>query len=118
MYLYKNLGNFGELGYWQFIVAAVQGLAYGGAVATTASAQRKYLKSEGHTQQMSHGAQMTLKEKELQAKQELLAKKGQTELYADMRLKKLVIITIVTLISVTVIGLGTYYALSVGGDDG
>lgn len=115
--MYLSNTNFGDFGYWQFVVGAIQALGYGASVATKASAQKKYLKSEKHTQQLTHGSQMELKQKELQLKQDLLAKKGQTELYKDIRLKKLVIITIMTLVSVTILGLGTYYVLSVGGGD-
>jgi hypothetical protein len=117
VYLYKNK-NFGEFGYvLPLVVGVAQHIGYATSVGLKYSGQKKYLKSEKHTQQMSQHAAMTLKQKELAAKQKLLEQKGQTELYKDVQLKKLVIITFVTLISVTVIGLGTYYALSVGGDD-
>lgn len=116
MYLIdKNFGELGEFGYWQFIVAGVQQLVYGGALISKHSAQKKYLKTEKHTQQLTHESQMDLKQKELEAKQALLIKKAQTEVYADMRLKKLVIITFVTLLSVITLGIGTYYAFSAGG---
>jgi hypothetical protein len=105
--------NFGELGYWQFIVAAVQGLTYGGAALKKHSATKKYLKSQKHTQQMTHAQQLELKQKDLASRDLLLDAKGKTELYEDQQLKKLVIITFVTIILVTVLGLGTYYYLSV-----
>ena len=113
-----NLGNFGEFGYWQFILAAVQGLTYGGAALKKHSATKKFLKKQGHTQQLTHAQQLALKKKELASKELLLDAKGKGELYEDQQLKKLVIITFVTIILVTVLGLGTYYFLSVGGEDG
>ena len=114
--MYKNK-NFGEFGFvLPLVVGIAQHIGYMTSVGLKASGQKKYLKSEGHTLLLTQQSAMTLKQKELAEKQKLLDQKGRTELYKDEQLKKLVIITFVTLISVTVIGLGIY-AFS-GGDDG
>lgn len=113
MYLNKQ-NNFGEFGYWQFVVGALQAIGYGAAVGTKASAQQKYLDRLKRSQRASHTSQLELKEKELSHKEQLLLTSGQTQLYADERLKKLVKITIIVLVMVTVVGLGSYYVLAVG----
>ncbi len=113
----QNFGEFGEFGFipWQAVVGLIQAGIYGGAAATKYSATKKYLKKQEHTQQLTQAEGLKLKQQELANKEHLLDIKGQTEIYEDTRIKKLVIITFVTIISVTIVGLGVY-AFSIGGN--
>lgn len=120
MYSYNSSrsinSNFGELGFlppWQVIVGLIQGAVYGGAAATKYSAVEKYLKKQKGTQAMSHAQQLEQKQAEIALKEQSAKTGEQTQLYADTRLKNLVIITFITLILVTVVGLGVYYYLAV-----
>lgn len=108
--------NFGEFGFipWQAVVGIIQGAIYGGAAITKHSATQKYLKTQQHTQERTHAEQEELKAKELATKRLLLETEGKTQLYEDQQIKRLVIIGIITTLVVAVVGIGLYYALSVG----
>ena len=114
MYLKNNHTNFGDLGYWQFVIGALQTIGYATAIGMKSSAQSKYLDTLKRSQRASHASELELKQKEQAHKEQLLKTSGQTQLYADERLKKLVKITILVLVAITIIGLGSYYVLAVG----
>ena len=120
MYVMQNppkdtsFGDFGEFGWWQFVVAAVQGIAYGSAAATKYAATEKYLKKQERTQQLTQAEQLKLKQQELSSKEQLLEAEGQRQLYEDTKIKRLVTISIVTLITVVIVGLAIYYAFAAG----
>jgi len=78
---------------------------------------KKYLKSQTRTQEMSYASQLELKQKELEAKRLLLQTQSNTGLYEDIQIKKLVILGSVSLIVVTILGLGIYYHFSVSDDE-
>ena len=107
--------QFGEFGIipWQAIVGIIHGAVYGGAAATKYSATKKYLKSQKHTQQLTHAEQEEYKRGQIALKEQALMSEGERQLYEDRQIKKLVIIGVVTTLSVTVIGLILYYYFAV-----
>jgi len=117
MYLYRPLGhnNFGFV--IPIIVGAAQTASFAVGIGKKWHETDKYLDKTKKTQLMSHLAQAGLKKEEAEAKQKLLLMKSQTELYRDTRLKKIVIITVVTIIATTILGVGTYIAFAAGSDD-
>ena len=119
MYLYQPLGhsNFGDNPIVALVLGIVQHASYVVGIGVKTHATKKYTTETKRTQRQTHRAQLELKKKEAEAQEKLLSMKGQTALYSDLRLKKLVIISIVTVIAIIVIGLGVYITFSVGGDD-
>jgi len=119
MYLYQPLGhsNFGDNPIVALVLGIVQHASYVVGIGVKTHATKKYETETKRTQRMTHKAQLELKKEEAKSQKKLLLMKGQTALYSDVRLKKLVIISIVTVIAIVVIGLGAYITLSVGGND-
>ena len=108
----KQLGEFGFIP-WQAVVGIVQGAIYGGAAATKYSATKKYLRSQKHTQQLTHAEQEEYKRGQIALKEQALMSEGERQLYEDQRIKTLVIIGVVTTLSVTILGLIIYYYFAV-----
>jgi len=121
MYLYQPLGHNNNLGDFGWVIPVVVGAAqtasYAVGIGKKWHETDKYLDKTKKTQQMTHSAQTGLKKEEAEAKQKLLLMKGQTELYRDARLKKIVIITVVTIIAIMILSVGTYIAFAAGSDD-
>jgi hypothetical protein len=113
-----STNNFGDFGWWQFVVGAVQGITMGTSAAVRARAQKKYLKKRGQTQQQRQAAELELKHKEIASSQLIQQAKHKAGLYEDIRLKKLVITAGAVLVAITIIGLVLYYMFSVPSENG
>jgi len=106
--------NFGEFGW---IIATITGVAEGAALGAAAAIKhdstRKELRSAKVGQRHLLSTLESAKQKELAAKESLLAPKSQTELLKDISTKKLVIIGGVAAVLVALTGMAVLY-LSVG----
>lgn len=116
MYLYQP--GHSEFGFViPAVVGILQNISYAVGIGVKTRATKKYLTRTKRTQKITHKAQLELKKEEAEAKRKLLLMRGQTELYRDVRLKKLVFISIITVIAIVVLGLGTYVVFSMGSDN-
>jgi len=118
-YTNRNFGELGELGLVvQLVVAAVQGTTLAASAYKRSEDIKKFLKSTGKTQEMSHAAQLELKQKEMATARLLQTAKHKTGLYEDIQMKKMVVLVGGTLVVVTIVGIVLYYMLAVPSDEG
>lgn len=100
----------------QGIIGAAQAIALRSGEAHEYSAVKKYLKKEGHTQQLESQTALQLKQRELAEREKLLQKEAATKLLADKKLKKVILVGGAVSIALTLLAFGLILALS-GGED-